>query len=413
MKSPFDQLVNDELAPLFKRHGFRKKGLNFARRNADGWSIVQLQKFHRSTRAIKEFAINVSVFSDRVHREVPPIGTRVLRPDAIPPEFSCHLRRRLRQLVADRSEPDHYEVSDTTDLAALGAKIRSLLENHALPFLDALATDRGLHAYWSMHSAQLREGLYYAVLVRAFDTPDAFAKIVAHIRATTNPGATKFLETLDELAPHAVERVKPDPVTRQMLKVWREALAVEGDPLAHDRRMERCLALDDGEASNLRGDPSMPPFRLRPYISYANALTKRGAPGRAVALLEPLLARWPDEFILHLALAAAFDAIGVWNRAEAACRRANEIEPTPYVCVMAGKMVDHQGQRADEAIAWLHRALEIDPDYEEAHFNLGCIDERNGDVDAAIARFRRALELDPEYAVARARLGALLNRRSR
>ena len=90
-------------------------------------------------------------------------------------------------------------------------------------------------------------------------------------------------------------------------------------------------------------------------------------------------------------------------------RESNEIEPRAFLCVMVGKMVDRQGQRSEEAISWLHRALAIDPDYEEAHYNLGYIDERNGDVEAAIARYRRALELDPDYAIARARLGALLN----
>lgn len=255
-----------------------------------------------------------------------------------------------------------------------------------------------------------RDGLQYALLVRLFDTTDALVRVAAHLRATTSSDATAFHDALDRVAPPPFARGKSDPVTRQMMKAMREAIALESDPSAYDRAMERCLALDDGEASDARGEPSLPPFRLRPYLVYANQLIRRGAAGRAVAIVEPLQSRWPDEFHLHLTLGAAFEAIGVWNRAEASYRRANEIEPRPYVCVMAGKMVDHQGQRVDECIAWLHRALEIDPDYEEAHFNLGCIDERNGDIDAAIARFRRAIELDPDYADAHARLGALLNR---
>src|SRR3569832_2961236 len=129
------------------------------------------------------------------------------------------------------------------------------------------------------------------------------------------------------------------------------------------------------------------------------SLAKRGALGRAAAILEPLLPRWPDDFHLHLTLASFFERTGTWNRAEAALRRAHEIEPKAFVCVMVAKMVDHQGQRVDEAIAWLHRALELDPDYEEAHFNLGCLDERNGDIDAAFVCFCCVFVFDPVFFV--------------
>jgi hypothetical protein len=211
MSTRFDELVRDAIAPLFKRHGFRKKGLSFGRRNADGWSIVQIQNFESSTRTAKRFAINVSVFSDRIHREVPRVGTLVVRPDSIPAEAACHLRRRLRELVPDGAAPDHYDVDEKTDIVELGTTLDGLLETHALPFLDALATDRGLHAYWSMHLPELRPGLYFAVLVRAFDTPDALEKLVAYLRTTVGSQATSFLDALDQLAPVRV-RVKPDPV---------------------------------------------------------------------------------------------------------------------------------------------------------------------------------------------------------
>ena len=413
MSSKFDELVSDELAPLLKAHKFRKKGLNFGRRNADGWSVIQIQKFEHSTRTMKRFAINVSAFSDRLDREMPRIGARITRRDTIPPELACHLRKRLGELVPDKRAPDSYGVDDNTDIAELGATLRMLVANHALPFLDSVASDRGMYEYWSMHTPEGRDGLQYALLVRLFDTPDALVRVAAHLRATTSPDAKAFHDALDQIAAPPIARVQPDPVTRQMMKTMREAIAVESDPSAYDRAMERCLALDDGEASDARGEPSLPPFRLRPYLNFGMSLAKRGALGRAVAILEPLLPRWPDDFHLHLTLASFFERTGTWNRAEAALRRAHEIEPKAFVCVMVAKMVDHQGQRVDEAIAWLHRALELDPHYEEAHFNLGCLDERNGDIDAAIARFRRAIELDPDYQAAHARLGALLNHRRR
>jgi hypothetical protein len=203
MSTRFDDLVRERIAPLFKRHGFRKKGLTFGRRNADGWSIVQIQKFESSTRTAKRFAINVSVFSDRIHRELPRVGTLVIRPDSIPAEPACHLRSRLRELVPDGTAPDHYDVDENTDIAGLGATLDRLLETYALPFLDAVATDRGLHAYWSMHLPELRAGLYFAVLVRDFDTPDALEKLVTHLRTTVGSQATSFLDALDRVVQRA------------------------------------------------------------------------------------------------------------------------------------------------------------------------------------------------------------------
>jgi len=61
------------------------------------------------------------------------------------------------------------------------------------------------------------------------------------------------------------------------------------------------------------------------------------------------------------------------------------------------------------SIAHLRRALEIDPDYMEAHNNLGARYMRLGRFEEAAAEFRRAMELDPAAEKAFANLaGALL-----
>jgi TPR repeat/Glycosyltransferase family 9 (heptosyltransferase) len=62
-------------------------------------------------------------------------------------------------------------------------------------------------------------------------------------------------------------------------------------------------------------------------------------------------------------------------------------------------------RRNDEALAVLRRALEIAPDYAEAHNNLGNALRERGEFDGAEACYRRALELKPDYAEARHNLG--------
>jgi Flp pilus assembly protein TadD len=50
------------------------------------------------------------------------------------------------------------------------------------------------------------------------------------------------------------------------------------------------------------------------------------------------------------------------------------------------------------------KALEIRPDYAEAHNNLGVALARQGRLEEAIARFGEALRLKPDYEEARTNL---------
>jgi tetratricopeptide (TPR) repeat protein len=65
-------------------------------------------------------------------------------------------------------------------------------------------------------------------------------------------------------------------------------------------------------------------------------------------------------------------------------------------------------ERYEEAIALLNKALEIKPDYPEAHVNQGIALQNQGNLTAAIAAFTRALAYRPHYANAHIRLGLAL-----
>jgi tetratricopeptide (TPR) repeat protein len=61
--------------------------------------------------------------------------------------------------------------------------------------------------------------------------------------------------------------------------------------------------------------------------------------------------------------------------------------------------------RLDEAIDQYSKALEIKPDFPQAHYSLGIALFRKGQVDAAIDELQKALQLVPGYAAAHATLG--------
>ena len=68
----------------------------------------------------------------------------------------------------------------------------------------------------------------------------------------------------------------------------------------------------------------------------------------------------------------------------------------------------HDQGKLDEAVACYRRALELKPDYAEAHNNLGIALKDQGKLDEAVACYRRALELKPDYAEAHGNLGNAL-----
>ncbi len=51
----------------------------------------------------------------------------------------------------------------------------------------------------------------------------------------------------------------------------------------------------------------------------------------------------------------------------------------------------------EAAIRFFEKTIEIEPEYVEAHYNLGLSKERAGQVGEAIEHFRHALELNPQY----------------
>ena len=99
---------------------------------------------------------------------------------------------------------------------------------------------------------------------------------------------------------------------------------------------------------------------------------------------------------------------GSWTMRVACYRRALELKPDyAEAHNNLGVALKDQG-KLDEAVACYRRALELKPDYAEAHYNLGNALKDQGKLDEAVACYRRALELKPDYAEAHNNLGVAL-----
>jgi RNA polymerase sigma factor (TIGR02999 family) len=78
-----------------------------------------------------------------------------------------------------------------------------------------------------------------------------------------------------------------------------------------------------------------------------------------------------------------------------------------------GAMLLRPTDQMDAAIACFRKAIELDPKYAKAHFNLGITLFKQGKLDEAIACYRQAIKLDPKFAWAHNNLGNVLYRKVR
>lgn len=73
-------------------------------------------------------------------------------------------------------------------------------------------------------------------------------------------------------------------------------------------------------------------------------------------------------------------------------------------------MLAMKASKADGSLEHLRRAVEIDPDFAEAHNNLGALYVKQGLFEQAEAEFRRSVEIDPDAAAALQNLAQALVR---
>jgi tetratricopeptide (TPR) repeat protein len=106
-------------------------------------------------------------------------------------------------------------------------------------------------------------------------------------------------------------------------------------------------------------------------------------------------------------IARSYAELGRWKMAERFYRQSLAIDQKSWTWVFLGRALGRLG-RHDEAEECLRKALKVDPDDDEAHYNLGCVYRMKGKFARAEKHLRRAIEIDPKYALAYAELGALL-----
>ena len=156
-----------------------------------------------------------------------------------------------------------------------------------------------------------------------------------------------------------------------------------------------------------RADPKVA-IRTWARLSNASNIAQRGETAKALAEVEDVLAKSPEDlFALEVGFQAASFA-GDDARAEAYLRRRLANYPTPDLLARLGALLVRKG-RPDEALELVDKALAQHPRHGELFVVKGQCVLAKGRRDEARELFRRALEVDPVRAarMAREQLSAL------
>lgn len=174
----------------------------------------------------------------------------------------------------------------------------------------------------------------------------------------------------------------------------------------------------DNSADNVR-NPNKPPVRVkgggRANDEMANLWLQVLPDGEGdqrplleEALMQQRLAKYPNDFASNfnigdilLAKGDAAASLPYFAKAMQA-RPASALAATEYGVALAS------AQRLDEARQHFRRALELDPNFVDARFDLASVDAQSGDLQSAAENFKRVLDARPGDAKSKQHLGEVL-----
>lgn len=168
----------------------------------------------------------------------------------------------------------------------------------------------------------------------------------------------------------------------------------------------RCLALE-GRSKTSVNPASWAKVRCRAWVRAAWFRRDQGEARAALGLLRRAVERWPRIAMVRSLIGCCLGDLRNFVLAEREFRRALAIRPRPETWSFLAHALRHQGRR-DEYVECLHEVLALDPNYEEAHYNLGVEHRFRGAYAEAITCFERALAIDVDYGIAHAELGYTL-----
>ena len=126
---------------------------------------------------------------------------------------------------------------------------------------------------------------------------------------------------------------------------------------------------------------------------------------RAIAELQSLIARYPDEKTAYYRLGILHDSQGEYEPAVHDLEAALAVDPLYQQAINYLAYVFNRLGRYEDAIGAINRYLALAPDEPNPYDTRGDIYAQNGKIDQAVASYRKALEIKPDFTVSLYKLG--------
>ncbi len=158
-------------------------------------------------------------------------------------------------------------------------------------------------------------------------------------------------------------------------------------------------------------------LKIRPGFARAHknmglALIKLGKYELAEKKIKTAIKIAPHFARAYSGLGKAYHHQGRTKEAIAACRKAIDIMPDANGYNSLGIILD-KNKRWEEAGIAYNKAIELHPEYEVAHYNLGNIMIRQGNIEEAVKHYKRAISINPNNASAYYNMGIAFKKKGR
>ena len=161
---------------------------------------------------------------------------------------------------------------------------------------------------------------------------------------------------------------------------------LEASALRQDGKADQGIAVLQDVVQKHADDPAA-------YIALAQGYSESNKGAQAIKVLQDAQTRFPDEPLVTFELGAFYDRQKKFVEAEAAFRQliAKDPKNAPALNYL-GYMLAERGERLDESVSLLERALAVDPDNGSFLDSLGWAYYKQGKLDQAAEQLKRASE---------------------
>lgn len=156
MQELFKEMIKNEVKPLFARHGYTKKGLNFRRVEGELIYTFNIQKSQSNTANHVRFYVNCMIHSKELAQlQSMKSGGKTIQEQA-------HLICRIEEIVP--SAPDRCSLTADADLVTFSKVLLSHLEE-AVEYMRNITSARDIVEYYMKRTAlHLSEETFHYLL---------------------------------------------------------------------------------------------------------------------------------------------------------------------------------------------------------------------------------------------------------